>query len=126
MDKTHYRPIINSHAALLASLLEHSGHLNEWLDVEDISFDDCCRYVFYSFSHKRDKELINAIQESSSIHMSRLSMNDEPVITDCFWLGTMEKDERIKDIEYVNKKWTEWKPTNNLEQLVKNTFEEMF
>jgi len=126
MDNTRLRPVINSHTALLASLLEHAGHLSEWIMLEDVSFDSCCRYVFYSFSTSRDKELVNAIMESSSIHMKRLSMDDEPIVTDCFWIGTMDKEERILDMKDVESKWDTWRPSNKLEKMIKNTFDEMF
>jgi hypothetical protein len=117
--KTH----INSRAALMTAILEHSGHLSEFL--QDVEFGDCCRYILYTFTTNSNPELVSVITNSSEIHMNNLSNNEGPCITDNSWIEGLSKQEIVRKIKSVIQKWSRWNPDHDVAMLLKTSFDEI-
>ena len=118
--KTH----VNSHAALMAAILEQAGHLSEYL--ESVEFSDCCKYMLYTFTTNQNENIVNAIIKSSEIHMNQLSTNGIPCITDNSWIESESRNLILDEINNVKHVWSSWNPEHEIACLLKTSFDEIF
>lgn len=124
MSLTQMKTHINSHAALMAAILEQAGHLTEHL--ENVEFSECCKYILYTFSEGGNEIVMEAIAKSSEIHMKQLSTNAIPRITDNSWLRDISKDEILDNINNVRHVWSSWNPDHDIACMLKKSFDDIF
>lgn len=124
MSLTQARADVNSKAALMASILEHAGHLSSFL--EDMPFSDCCRYILYSFSENTRPDIVNAITGSSEVHMYNLNTNTPPCITSNEWVHSLGREGVLEEIKFVNDAWSSWYPDHDVGRMLKSSFDDIF
>lgn len=126
MSLTQARLTINSRAAIMASILEQSGHLSEYLQDSVSDFGDCCKYILYSFYENTNDVLVEGITKSSMKHMENLTNNGQPCITDSGWIRNMNKDHILREITCVKSVWSSWTPEHDVASLMKTSFDSSF
>lgn len=124
MSLTQIKPHLNSHAALMAAILEQAGHLSEYLETGD--FGDCCKYILYSFTTNNNSKIVNAVSKSSEIHMKQLSINAIPCITDNSWIKDLNRDTLLDEINDAKHAWSSWNPDHDIACMLKSSFDEIF
>jgi hypothetical protein len=124
MSLTQVKTHINSHAALMAAILEQAGHLSEFL--ETVEFSDCCKYVLYAFTTNSNRNIVNAISKSSEMHMKQLNTNAIPCITDNSWLEDISRDTVLDEINGAKRAWSSWNPDHEIACMLKTSFDEIF
>jgi cell division protein FtsI/penicillin-binding protein 2 len=115
---------VNSHAALMAAILEQAGHLSEYL--ESVEFSDCCKYVLYTFTTNQNEIIVNAITKSSEVHMNQLSTNGIPRVTDNSWIKHISNKTIYDDIKNAKHAWSSWNPEHDIACMLKSSFDEIF
>ena len=124
MSLTQMKTHLNSHAALMAAILEQAGHLSAHLDT--VEFSDCCKYILYTFSEGGNEIVMDAIAKSSEIHMKQLSTNAIPRITDNSWLSNISKNAVFDEINDVKHAWSSWNPDHEIACMLKTSFDDIF
>lgn len=126
MSFSRAKATINSRVALMSAILEHSGHLTEYLsDYEGIDFSKCCRYILYTFSENTRPDIVGIIGNSSNIHMNNLTNNKPPSITNSRWTYGLNPDDIVKEINDVDSSWCDWTPSHDIGEMMKSSFDEI-
>lgn len=124
MSLTQFKAHLHSHAALMSAILEQSGHVCEYL--ETIPFGECSKYMLYTFSNNTDPIVMNAITNSSKVHMEMLSKNGNPCLTDHSWVKRVHKNTLIQEIKNANDAWSSWEPEHEIGVMLKKSFDDIF
>lgn len=113
--------VSNSHAAIMAAILEHSGHLQKYHSM--MTFAECSKFVFYMFSENADSNIVSAISYASKEHMNNLVNEFKQIVTNHNWIYTYPKYKLQRELKQINNTWSFWSPSDNVGKMMKASFD---
>lgn len=127
---------LDSHASLMASLLEHAGHLSEAVrnDTNKSIFPKCVRYVVYTFfTGNSNDSYIRDIEKSAILHQKYLTQNThmkDIIIKRPNWIKPLYaspscKTKYLKSITDIEDDWEHWNPPESIGQIMKRSIDTM-
>jgi hypothetical protein len=119
----------------MGALLEHAGHLSEWVSsykIEDINFAKCVRYVVIAFfKSSPDSDFTNEITNTAIRHQKDIQLkSDVPSVIKPTWIKELssspdDSKQLIETLLVIDSEWSEWIPDDTIATIMKSTITKM-